>query len=409
MKITLPKDSAPLPIPDSFPNASETLFLKLLLCKDVDFPVLWQEWKSSAVFEDIDFATLRIVPALYLRIKDLGFEDELVGKIKGAYRMAWVKNQRTIHAAANAIRILTDESIPVMILKGLPLLIDSYGDTGARFTGDADLLVRPADVKRSIELLLKNGWSYVDAAFARSHESGTDGIMSVTKETNFQDTLKNEIDLHWGLFHSTNRKGFFDLMFGASDHVISFDDLEPASLPVSFIGVSCLMPSHEDTLIHVVAHGSARNDHRAIRWIADAAAIIRNSGVDWDTVLTRTVALGFTVEMQVALPYIKETYGIEIPDDFLRELSALPASQSDIKRYYKNANGIPYTWLGAFPLLWRSYWHPNPVGSFAKRWLGFGDYLAASFGLSRKRELVSFVLGKYKERVKYFLKKSGKK
>ncbi len=395
-----------LPIPESFPNKEETLTLKLILCKDEEFLTMWEIWKSSVVFDDIDFATLRILPMVYTRLINLGISDELAGKIKGAYRMAWAKNQKTLHSAADAIKLLMDAGIPVMVLKGIPLLVNYYKDTGARFMGDADILVKPGDVKKSIELLRKNNWHYVDKAFESAHNSNTAGIMNVTKETNFQDSNGNEIDVHWGLFHSTNRLGLLDQLFGNNhDHILAFEDLEPRSLPISFAGTSCMMPSHEDSLIHVIAHGSVRNDHRAIRWVTDATAIIRNSSLDWDYLLQQTQKFSFVIEMQVALRYLKETYSVEIPDDFLRTLATIPVKKSNIKRYYKNANGTPYTLLGAFPLLWRTYWSSHKHGSFLKRTVGFLDYSAKSFGLPNKRSLVSFAVKKYIERLTYYLKK----
>ena len=233
--------------------------------------------------------------------------------------------------------------------------------------------------------------------------------MRVTKETNFRDAQGNEIDLHWGLFHGTNRLGIFEQLFGTAEHPMSFEDLHENALPISCAGAACLMPSHEDSLIHVIAHGSLRNDHRASRWVTDAAAIIRTSAVNWERLLARAQKFGFVVEMQIALPYLHETYGIKIPSEFLEKLKNIPAKKSDVKRYYKNANGVPYTALGAFPLLWRNYWSTHTREPLSKRMSGFVDYVANAFGLASKRELPKFVFGKYKERVIYFSKRFSKK
>lgn len=397
--------SEQLVIPESFPNDQEELTLKLILSTDEDFLDLWESWKSSVVFEDLDFATLRILPLLYLRLKSFPCEDSLVGKIKGAYKMAWVSNQRTLYATANVLRIFEQNNIPAIILKGLPLLISYYKDIGARLMGDADILVKASDVKTAVEILRHHGWQYADRAFSIAHESGTDGIMSVTKETNFRDAQGNEIDLHWGLFHSANRSGIIEQFFGTAQHPLSFEDLQHGSISVSVLGASCAMPSNEDSLLHIVAHGSLRNDHRAIRWIADAAAIIRNSDIDWDRLLGRAERFGLVVEMKIALPYLRKTFGIEIDEAFLDTLAKTPVSKSEIRGYYRNANGIPYTALGAFPLLWRNYWIAHATGPIVKRISGFIDYLANAFGLANRRDLPKFVFDKYKERVGYFAKR----
>ncbi|MBY0376735.1 nucleotidyltransferase family protein, partial [Patescibacteria group bacterium] len=121
-----------LKFPKSFPNQKEEEFLRLILSTDEDFPKLWNEWKASIPFEDIDPATTGLLPLVYLRLQKLQIKDELTGKISGIYKLAWVKNQRLLSVVKEVADICHEENIPILTLKGIPLLLEVYKNMGAR-------------------------------------------------------------------------------------------------------------------------------------------------------------------------------------------------------------------------------------------------------------------------------------
>jgi hypothetical protein len=52
-------------------------------------------------------------------------------------------NQRLLAVIKEVILECTQENIPVLIMKGVPMILDVYQDIGARFLGDADFLIHP--------------------------------------------------------------------------------------------------------------------------------------------------------------------------------------------------------------------------------------------------------------------------
>src|SRR5580700_3596431 len=149
----------PLPYPSSFPDEAEERLIKLVLCSNAEFRGQWDVWKQNTVFDDIDFATLRLLPLLYLRLSSLGIEDdEITGRIRGTYKLAWFRNQQLLAEVRKFVELCQEQRVPVILLKGLALLIDVYGDIGARFVADGDLLIDPKDFPKVFSHLERNGW-----------------------------------------------------------------------------------------------------------------------------------------------------------------------------------------------------------------------------------------------------------
>ncbi len=384
-----------LPFPKSFPDGHEGLFLRLVLSDDKDFPSLWEQWRKSIAFdEDINYAMLRLMPLLYLRVRAFDISDETTGRIKGIYKLAWFRNHLLLDATARAIDLLQKNGIPVMVLKGVPLLINTYHDLGARFLGDTDILIHPDHAHQAVVLMLENGWNHVRLAFSSPEKFTSAKLNSVTREITFSDEKENELDIHWKLFSDKGWPG------RRKKHPMSYEGLLPRSKPLRVGDVSCTAPSDEDTLIHVIVHGAAFNDHRPIRWIADVAWLIRTSPIDWTRVISLTKEFGFEAEVRLAFSYLMQNLSLPIPPSFLEELSQLPLSGKKLAAYYRKANGPAYPTFGNFPVLWYSYWNYESRGRSPGDYYRFLDYLCASWGLAKKRQLLGFILKKYKERLK---------
>ena len=96
--------------PKSFPNKEEESFLKMLLSSKDDFPKLWQQWKGQVVIDSLDKATTKLIPFLYLRLKELNIENDEIKRIKGVYKHTWYKNLLVLDAARNVISLFNKAS-----------------------------------------------------------------------------------------------------------------------------------------------------------------------------------------------------------------------------------------------------------------------------------------------------------
>ena len=388
------------PFPKSFPDANETLFLKLVLSDNKEFQTLWNEWRATIVFDDINYAMTRLLPLLYLRTRALGIEDDITGKLKGTYKLIWLKNQLLIDSGAKAIGLLQEHNIPVMILKGAPLLLNTYKDLGARYLGDVDILIHPSHAQKAVMLLLAHGWSDIkgwrhpNPTFG-SHEKETARELTlVGKGTAFSNQKDHEIDLHWKLFYD-----HFHLFKKNNEHPMSYAALLKNAEPLMIKNLSCTTPCPEDALIHIIVHGAVHNAHRTIRWVTDTSSIIKTSNINWTRLIEHTTTFGFEIEVTVAFSYLVKNFNLPIPKSFQDELSKLTFSKKDLDTYYKTGKRAPYRPFGIFPLLWHMYWNYESKGSFPMNLYYFLDYLCKNWGLQRKRDLVAFIVKKYKSRL----------
>ncbi len=387
-----------LPFPKSFPNKDEELFLKLLLNSDEDFPMLWKTWKSAVVFEDIDYATLRLLPLLYLRLKKFAIDDELSGRIKGVYRLAWSKNQLLLDAVKKIIMMCNEQDIPVLVLKGISLLVSVYKDTGARFMSDADILIKPEHVRRVTDLMIKNGWRFHNHSQAYLSKISSVGI---NKEITFMNERGIELDIHWKIFEDFS---LYLNPFESFSKINRRESLANASLweqSVLFIygGAEYRVLSPEDMLIHVIVHGAEGNNHRTLRFVVDSIYIIRNQRVDWARFVVHLREFDCATEIHIAFSYLRKHFPSDIPESVAQQIADEPLSKRKIRKYYKSANKtIQYLPFGNFFLLWRNYWQYEPRGRFPMSVYYFADYLRKAWGLSRKREIPVFIFNKYKKR-----------
>jgi len=384
-----------LSFPKSFPDSEELFFLNLLLCKDADFLLLYEEWKSRVVFDDIDYATLGLLPLLYKRLQKFNLKDKTTAKIRGVYKLAWVKNQCLFRSLSEIVPLLESHGISVLVLKGVPLLMTVYKDVGARFLTDADILISPGNVKKVLQIMSEAGWRIQNLRFPSYNHFSEESLQRIVKEATFINQQGIQIDIHWRLFdRSDNRADIF-----------KFDDFLGRSTAFHFKNVKYNKLAPEDMLIHVITHGAEGNMHRPFRWVADAVTIIRSSDINWNQLFEEIRKSDYVVEMYVAFSFLLQHNFIVLPDFFVQSLSAIPLLKTDIKKYYQMANTpYEYVWFGSVPRFWQTYWKYESRGVLPISLYYFVDYLSRAWGFTNKWEIFPFVFRKFKSRIEYYLK-----
>lgn len=389
-----------LPYPTSFPNRDEISFLKMVLADDAVFPIAWDQWKSSHVFEDITDPILHLLPLVYLRMDRLGLHNDLLfGRIKGVYKNAWIKNQRLLAVTKQVLQICSQNNISTLFLKGIPLIYDVYQDLGARFLGDADFLVSPEHARTITKAMLENGWHYhkpwmIDA------KNPCESIFKVIKATTFSNNFGVDMDIHWNLFALTHHTRLRDIfLLKPVSSIIYRTTFWNDAVPLVMGTMAVQRLSNEDLLIHVVIHGSEGNNYRTIRWVTDAVSIITKLPIHWNSILDRARNFGFALELSLAFRFLADQFPEIIPVDFLISLQSIPVSDREIKKYYRFTN-ISHTnrfsAFGNFPMIWYAYWNYESATTI----VGFLRFIKKSFGVTTVKELFHFVFKKYIMRFK---------
>ena len=392
-----------LPFPKSFPNNSEEQFLKLVLCDDKDFAELWNIWKKSTTFNDIGYPTLRLLPLIYLRMQKLGLtDDELFGRIKGVYKLAWINNQRIIGAIKDVLAELNKQKIPVLVLKGIPLILDAYKDAGARFLGDADIVIPPEYGKQTVEIMQNRGWHY-SKSWMPDVNNPVISMYQVTKSTDFVNNYGVAMDVHWNIFGLYHHAHALDILRLKKDlPSITFrESFWQSAVPLEKPEFPAQRLCNEDILIHIVIHGSEDNIHRTLRWVTDSAAIIRVLPIRWEFILERAKQFKLTVELFVGFRYLRERMNIAIPEWFMEDLAKIPVKKYEVKEFYKRAmilGGERFSPWNNLLMFWYAYWRYEPKGRAPKTIFGFLHYTAVSLGMT-KPGVFSFIVKKYFKKI----------
>ncbi len=157
--------------------------------------------------------------AFYRILQDAGTNQaiprELTERCKLVYLQQWGRNQVQLRIASRIRRAFSEQSVPVLFLKGMFLAQRYYGSIDARASSDLDLLVRRSDLPRAEEIVQKEGftrrsrilWSRnATIHFTHHFEYCRDGV---------------DLELHWSIAqHPAFRLSYADLWNDAQELAI---------------------------------------------------------------------------------------------------------------------------------------------------------------------------------------------
>lgn len=133
---------------------------------------------------------------------------EILQNQKAFHQGNILKAMKMSYELLRIMDFLTSSSIEALTFKGPTLAKQFYGDISARSYCDLDILVKPIDVKKSIEKLQKLGYEYQASDFSASD---MDKHIKMRQECTLIHPEKGiPIDLHWG-FHKTTVKYIKDV------------------------------------------------------------------------------------------------------------------------------------------------------------------------------------------------------
>jgi hypothetical protein len=288
--------------PGWVPTARNELLLRAALGEGDEAVEAWKAWKAQVALDDYDYAEGQLLSLLFRNLNAIGVEDEDIGRLRGVYRFNWSRNHLVELTAAAALDVLSDAGIETMVLKGLPLSVLHYRDMGVREMLDSDILVPRERAAEAIEAMRRQF-----EPFYPDPESK----LPIHHSTPFKHPDGGELDLHW-----------YALWQSSPD-----DDFWEASVPVEISRRQTRALCPTDELLHLCAHGPGLGDAPQLRWVADAAAVMRSSGteLDWARLVEQARRRRLTLTVSAPLAYLRDTIGLPVPAEVLDELAAFPA------------------------------------------------------------------------------------
>lgn len=248
----------------------------------------------------------KVTPLLYHRLRtchpDLPIPDGITEKLRQAHLDNSARNLRLYSRLGKVLRLLRQENIPVIALKGAYLAEFVYAHPAIRFMYDLDLLVHEDDVMKVDALLLEMGCTPAD--YHQTVESTNEFGYIMPK----RDVC---LEIHWRILPPI------------FPFPIDTDGQWGRSRPVIIAGVEAAVFCPEDLLVHLCLHaGCCHGFEPGLRIFCDIIEIFRHhdTDMDWSLVHRLTREWGVEKSVYLTLKLAMELLGARLPEGFLEDL-----------------------------------------------------------------------------------------
>lgn len=379
------------------PTREQELLLRASLLSGDDCREAFAAWKSLAKLDNVDPGSYRLFPLLYKNLLVNGVEDPFLNIFKWVYDVTAENNGKRFAMLGRLLEKLHARGLEAALLKGAALVTGYYRDYGLRPMLDADLLVPTRRAREAVEMLMELGWSSsitplkgfsdMDALTRlgwkpeeRKLSEYSDDFFTVRHGQDLTNPDEFTIDLHWHALHGYNTPGA-DEPFWQGGRRITLE------------GAPVLVLCPEDLLLQVCEHGMRWDPTPPVRWVADAAAILRSEGdgLDWGRFIEAARRHGVVLPVREALRYLRTILPGAVPEDVLTQLDSDKVTSLE-KTVFKVRTSPPGIADGLVELnfLWSSYGKGNVDSGFIRRLFGFPGFLTRVFGMGSVKHLAIY-------------------
>ena len=298
-----PHVASPLNLPGIYPSREQFLVLSASLCDGERALGAFADWRRELdETKEFDREVYRLLPLLYHNLHRCGCDDPLMGRLKGVYRMNWVKTQKLFAGMRPIVHALADAKFEVMPLKGTQLGLQHYRNPALRPMMDMDLSVPSRDARRAIAMLIEFGW--------KPKWEPTPDVLRYRHAMSVYGPNGEEVDLHW--------RSLVEFTDAQAD-----DEFRAHTVPFEFLDRSLRVPDATRTLIHTVIHGLRWNPEPPIRWVADAMSVFNTSAskIEWNDMIEFAKHYKLAHRLHLGLDYLKRDFNAPVPADILASLA----------------------------------------------------------------------------------------
>ena len=268
----------------------QTLLIKKL-CGEV------RSWDAVLVLVD-----RHRIPALaYTNL--LGSAGIVPERIMAALKMRSQKarHQALAHTAeiSRVHKILTQQGIACLPLKGSILSIQLYGDPGVRQANDMDILIQAKEFERAEKLLLAEGYQRQSPPFALPPDSGKLMNSVIHHFEYHHPQRKIMLELHWrgNFYRSQSNKYFWEY-----------------NTKTNIAGQEYTVLNEDLQLLYLCTHGAYHKYFR-IKWLGDIAKIISENRISsWERVIEIATELQVLRSLALSVLLINQLFLLPIPD-----------------------------------------------------------------------------------------------
>jgi hypothetical protein len=231
----------------------------------------------------------------------------ILGRLRESFHAVARGNLKLAAELVRLVALFDRAGIEVVPFKGPAVAWSLYQSPALRQMSDLDLLIRPCDTSRTIDLLISAGYQPpqypIDLRFFQPYRqmeltSGSTGVA---------------VDLHWSL---------------SPPHLCDRPDMEGVwtrLAPVQVAGRAVRTLGNADLLIFLCIHG-AKHVWRSLHWLADLARLIDRAEMDWDGLIAQARARRISRMVFAGLLLAVDLLAASVPADVVNEARADPAA-----------------------------------------------------------------------------------
>ena len=305
-----------------------------------------------------------IAPLLYSRLRGEGVLPPAVeAGLHQAYYASARRNVSLLHQLELVLGQFAAAGVSIMLLKGAALALAVYDSPAARPMGDLDLLVRPEDAERALDLLEGAGYAPVRA------ETQPGAAIAFENEVMLRrpGPVETAIEVHWGLIDSPYYQ-----------HHLPMDWFWRTTIPLTVDRTATQMLGPEAQLLHLCAHMVLHHGNMGqprLLWLHDVAEVVTHyrERIDWDLLLNQARACDLVLPVQRVLPRVAADWQVPIPAAALNRLQALHPSREEARvfaqltadsrpvarRFWNDLTAMP-TWADRLRFAWANLF-PSPA------------------------------------------------
>jgi hypothetical protein len=324
---------------------------------------------GDALRDDADLGLRRLVPLLATKAWAATIAPAGKAALAARRRKAALAGLAYAHFVTRIAGALAACGVTPLVMKGYAVGRLYHDDPAHRPASDLDIAVPAAAWPATIACLKAQGFHAIEASLP------TETSSAYHAHGMAHDAEPFEIDVHRHIL-------FYSPWPGADDGFWA------RARPFRIGNADALTLSDEDHLLHACLHGCLPNAVSPVRWIIDAALILRRHGasLDWDVLAGEAIRQRCPWPLAACLGYLRDAIGVAVPDAVIARLSAEPMAADDIAFFRARSARSGDTSLPArFRVLWLLY--RRGAGASASP-LAFLGWLRQRWGLAEGRSLL---------------------
>ncbi len=246
----------------------------------------------------------KLTPLFFWRLNESGLSDLIAAnqfeKLRTIYLSSVLNNHKLYQHLSRVLALFAEKEIPVILLKGAALGINTYPDSALRPFGDLDIMVHKKDVRQGQKLLGDLGYQLVKNIYfpvpdERNDELGCEWTYHLDSTV---------VELHWSLIDKLNP---FNV-----DIERFWNNVEPVN--VNKQRALVLNPANQ--ILHLCLHQS-KHLWKHLRDLTDIGLIMENfaARIDWEKLYFDAKSQDLDLCIFYSISLAQKVLEISVPPD----------------------------------------------------------------------------------------------